>query len=71
MAYNFLRGDRDQPFLLPPTCAAGCPKATSPGSSSTWSTGSTLRRSLRCCRADGHGHPAYDPKTLLAVLLYA
>jgi transposase len=22
-------------------------------------------------RADGHGHPAYDPKTLLGVLLYA
>jgi transposase len=21
-------------------------------------------------RADGHGHPAYDPKTLLGVLLY-
>src|ERR671934_2621949 len=26
---------------------------------------------LRCYRADGHGHPAYDPKTLLGVLLYA
>jgi hypothetical protein len=37
MAYNFMRGDRDQPFLLPPTCATGCPKATSPGASSTWS----------------------------------
>jgi transposase len=22
-------------------------------------------------RADGHGHPAYDPKLLLGVLLYA
>jgi transposase len=26
---------------------------------------------LRAYRADGHGHPAYDPKTLLGVLLYA
>jgi transposase len=26
---------------------------------------------LRSYRADGHGHPAYDPKTLLGVLLYA
>jgi transposase len=25
---------------------------------------------LRGYRADGHGHPAYDPKTLLGVLLY-
>jgi transposase len=26
---------------------------------------------LRGYRADGHGHPAYDPKALLCVLLYA
>jgi transposase len=26
---------------------------------------------LRAYRADGHGHPAYDPKALLGVLLYA
>jgi transposase len=26
---------------------------------------------LGAYRADGHGHPAYDPKTLLVVLLYA
>jgi transposase len=25
---------------------------------------------LRCYRADGHGHPAYDPMMLLGVLLY-
>jgi hypothetical protein len=25
---------------------------------------------LRCYRADGHGHPAYDPIMLLGVLLY-
>jgi transposase len=25
---------------------------------------------LRRYQADGHGHPAYDPKTLLGVLLY-
>jgi transposase len=25
---------------------------------------------LHAYRADGHGHPAYDPKTLLGVLLY-
>jgi transposase len=25
----------------------------------------------RAHRDDGHGHPAYDPKTLLGVLLYA
>ena len=30
-----------------------------------------LQPFLRCYRADGHGHPAYDPKALLGVLLYA
>jgi Transposase domain (DUF772) len=70
MTHNFLRGDRDQPSCCPPTCTTGCPKATSPGSSSTWSTSSTLSP-FRCAyRADGHGHPAYDPKRLLGVLLY-
>jgi transposase len=29
-----------------------------------------LQPFLRAYRTDGHGHPAYDPKTLLAVLLY-
>jgi transposase len=30
-----------------------------------------LQPLLRAYRADGHGHPAYDPKLLLGVLLYA
>jgi transposase len=30
-----------------------------------------LKPFLRAYRNDGHGHPAYDPKTLLGVLLYA
>jgi len=32
MTYNFLCGDRDQPFLLPPDLRNWLPKATSPGS---------------------------------------
>jgi transposase len=30
-----------------------------------------LQPLLRAYRADGHGHPDYDPKNLLGVLLYA
>jgi hypothetical protein len=26
---------------------------------------------LAACRGDGHGHPAYDPKTLVGLLLVA
>jgi hypothetical protein len=41
MAYNFLRGDRDQPFVLPPDLRDWLPGGTGPGSSWTWSTGWT------------------------------
>src|SRR6266545_303102 len=70
MAYNFLRGDRDQPFLLPPDVR-------------DWLTDGhlawfvldvvdqlDLQPFYRAHRDDGHGHPAYDPKLLLGVLLY-
>jgi transposase len=71
MAHNFLGGDRDQPFLLPPDLRGWLPEGHV-----AWFILDVVDRLdlaplLRCCRADGHGHPAYDPKTLLAVLLYA
>jgi transposase len=71
MAYNFLRTDRDQPFLLPPD-----PRDWLPANHLAWFILDVvdqldLEPFLRAYRADGHGHPAYDPKTLLGVLLYA
>src|SRR6266536_2884070 len=70
MSYNFLRADRDQPFLLPPDVR-------------DWLTDGhlawfvldvvdhlDLQPFYRAHRDDGHGHPAYDPKLLLGVLLY-
>src|SRR6266540_1686552 len=71
MAYNFLRGDRDQPFLLPPD-----PRDWLPADHLAWFVRDVvdqldLAPFLGAYRADGHGHPAYDPKTLLGVLLYA
>src|SRR6266536_3301497 len=70
MTYNFLRGDRDQSFLLPPDVR-------------DWLTDGhlawfvldvvdqlDLTAFYRVHRDDGHGHPAYDPKLLLGVLLY-
>jgi transposase len=70
MAYNFLRGDRDQPFLLPPDL-----RDWLPADHLAWFVRDVvdqldLNLFLRAYRADGHGHPAYDPKTLLGVLLY-
>jgi transposase len=71
MAYNFLRGDRDQPFLLPPDL-----RDWLPADHLAWFVLDVvdqldLQPFLRGYRADGRGHPAYDPKTLLGVLLYA
>jgi transposase len=71
MAYNFRRGDRDQPFLLPPDL-----RDWLPADHVAWFVRDVvdqldLQPFLRAYRADGHGHPAYDPKTLLGVLLYA
>src|SRR6266511_1399279 len=68
MAYNFLRGDRDQPFLLPPDL-----RDWLPAGHLAWcilDVVDQLDPFLRTYRADGHGHPAYDPKLLLGVLLY-
>jgi transposase len=71
MAYNFLRGDRDQPFLLPPDLRDWLPPDHLAWFVLDVVDQLDLEPFLRGYRADGHGHPAYDPKTLLGVLLYA
>jgi transposase len=70
MAYNFLRGDRDQPFLLPPDLRDWLPEGHLAWFILDVVDQLDLDAFLRVHRADGHGHPAYDPKTLLGVLLY-
>jgi hypothetical protein len=70
MAYNLLRGDRDQPLLLPRTCATGSPRIISPGSILDVVDQLDLQPFYGQHRDDGHGHPAYDPRLLLGVLLY-
>jgi transposase len=71
MAYNFLRDDRDQPFLLPPDL-----RDWLPADHLAWFVLDVVDQVdlgpfYRAHRDDGHGHPAYDPKLLLGVLLYA
>jgi transposase len=70
MAYNFRRGDRDQPFLLPPDL-----RDWLPADHLAWFVLDVVDQLdlgpfLAAYRADGHGHPAYDPTMLLGVLLY-
>jgi transposase len=71
MAYNFLRGDRDQPFLLPPDLRDWLPQGHLAWFILDVVDQPDLTAFYLAHRDDGHGHPAYDPKTLLGVLLYA
>jgi transposase len=71
MTYRFLRGDRDQLFLLPPDLRDWLPTEHLAWFVLDVVDQLDLSPFLRAYRADGHGHPAYDPKTLLGVLLYA
>jgi transposase len=71
MAYDFLACNRDQAFLLPPDV-----RDWLPSDHLAWFVLDVvdqldLHPFLAAYRADGHGHPAYDPKLLLGVLLYA
>jgi transposase len=70
MAYTFLRGDRDQPFLLPPDLRDWLPQGHLARFILDVVDQLDLDPFYRQHRDDGHGHPAYDPKTLLGVLLY-
>jgi transposase len=71
MAYNFLRAERDQPFLLPPDLRDWLPAGHLAWFIIDVVDQLDLAPFYRAHRDDGHGHPAYDPKTLLGVLLYA
>ena len=70
MAYNFLGGDRDQPFLLPPDLRDWLPEGHLAWFILDVVDQLDLAPFYLAHRDDGHGHPAYDPKTLLGVLLY-
>jgi transposase len=70
MAYNFLPAQRDQPFLLPPDLRDWLPTGHLAWFLLDVVDQLDLAPFYRQHRDDGHGHPAYDPKTLLGVLLY-
>jgi transposase len=71
MAYNFRACDRDQAFLLPPDV-----RDWLPADHLAWFVLDVVDQLdmdpfLAAYRADGHGRAAYEPRMLLAVLLYA
>src|ERR687888_1442289 len=70
MAYNFLRVQRDQAFLLPPDLRDWLPQQHLAWFILDVVDQLDLAAFYRVHRDDEHGHPAYDPKLLLGVLLY-
>ena len=70
MAYNFRACDHDQAFLLPPDV-----RDWLPADHLAWFVLDVVDQLdlgpfLKAYRADGHGRAAYEPRMLLAVLLY-
>jgi transposase len=70
MAQSLLRGDRDQPFLLPPDLRDWLPEGHLAWFILDVVDQLDLAPFYLAHRDDGHGHPAYNPKLLLGVLLY-
>jgi transposase len=71
MAPNFIDCDREQAFLMPPSLRDWLPE-----DHLVWTIlGAVEEMDLSDFyadyRADGHGRPAYDPKVMVALLLYA
>ena len=71
MAYNFLKSDREQGYLLAPNIREWLP----PGDLAWFLLDVVAQMDLgvfyRGYREDGHGHPAFDPAMLVTLLLYA
>jgi transposase len=71
VGFNFIAGDREQPFLLPVDM-----REWLPDDHLVWFVIDVvdqmdLSAFRRAYRSDGHGRAAYDPAMMVAVLLYA
>ncbi len=71
MAYNFVPCDRDQPFLMPPSLDEWLPKDHLARFVIAVVDTLDLSAFYARRRADGWGRAAYDPKMMVAVLIYA
>ncbi len=70
MAQNFIGGDRDQSFLLPPDVRDWLPEGHLAWFVLDAVAGMDLRDFYRAYRADGVGRRAYSPSAMVALLLY-
>src|SRR6185295_12069825 len=71
MAQRFITGDREQGFLLPPDV-----RDWLPADHLAWFVADAVEELdlggfYRAYRVDGHGRPAFDPRVMVALVLYA
>lgn len=71
MAYNFYPVDRDQPYLLPPSMQEWLPE-----NDLAWFVLDVVRQMdlagfYQKYRADGSGHPAFEPSMMVSLLVYS
>ena len=71
MSYNFIDTNEDQPYLIPPSI-----REWVPADNFVWFVIDTIRNLdlssfLKRYRSDGRGHPAYNPRVMLTLLVYA
>lgn len=71
VAYNFVKVDRDQRFLLPPDMREWLPEGHLAWFVIDVVDSIDLAVFRSAYRADGHGRAAYDPAMMTALLLYA
>jgi transposase len=71
MAPNFIECDREQAFLMPPSLLDWVPEDHLVWTILEAVEEMELADFYADYRADGHGRPAYDPKMMVALLLYA
>lgn len=71
MAYNFVRCDRDQAFLLPPSLSDWLPKDHLARFVVSAVSVLNLKDFNKHRRLDGWGRAAYDPAMMIALLIYS
>jgi transposase len=71
MAANFIECGREQAFLMPPSLRDWVPEDHLVWTVLQAVEEMDLSEFYADYRADGHGRPAYDPRMMVALLLYA
>jgi transposase len=71
MPQNFIECGREQAFLMPPSLLEWVPEDHLVRTILEAVEGMDLSDFYADYRADGHGRPAYDPRMMVALLLYA